>query len=213
MATLNPNSPEVLRQEILAAAKRDCERILRLAQKTAESYLTRAKAEAEKIQKQKLDTLRAEAVRRSELMMATVRVEIGRLRAERVESILKTIRETARHQLESCDFDSCEIVIALAAEAIGHMPGNDFILKLSAANQAAFEDQLADKISLRVGRPLKLAVMPDSAMADSGVIVQGDHGRQFWDNRLLSRLERLWPELRRQIAVQTRLVETTGGVA
>ena len=38
---------------------------------------------------------------------------------------------------------------------------------------------------------------------------------EIWDNRLLSRLERLWPELRRQIAIRTSLVEKskpTGGV-
>ena len=214
MATPNPNSPEVLSEEILAAAKRDCDRILRLAQKTAESYLARANAEVEKIRNEKLDAARAEAARRSELTLSTVPLEVGRLRAGRIEALLENIYETARRQLESRDFDCREMVIALAAEAIGRMPGRGFVLKLSVANHAAFGDKLADEISQHVGLSLlKLTIMADPTMADGGVIVQDIDGRRFWDNRLQSRLERLWPELRRKIAVQTGLVETTGGPA
>ncbi len=217
MATPNPNSPEVLSAEILAEAGRECDEILRRAQRESESLLAAATAEADKIRREKLDAARAEAARRSELMLATVPVEAGRLRAARIEAILENIRETARRQLESRNFDSHETVVALTAEALRRMPGTDFVLKLSAADYAAFGGKLTGEISQRAGRsPLNFTVSSDSAMTGGGVIVQSADGLRIWDNRLLPRLERLWLELRRQIAVRTGLVEKnapTGGAA
>jgi len=217
MATPNPNSPEVLNEAILAAAGRQGDEILSRAQREAESLLAAATAEADKIRREKLEAARAEGARRSELMLATVPVEAGRLRAARIEAILENIREAARHQLLSRHFDSRETVIALAAEALRRMPGTDFVLKLSAADHAAFGDKLAGEICQRAGRsPLKLAVAADPTVTDGGVMVQDAAALRLWDNRLLSRLERLWPELRRQIAMRTALVEKNepaGGAA
>ena len=207
MATPNPNSPEVLSGEILAAAGREGDEILRRAQQDAESLLAAAAAEADKIRREKLDAARAEAARRSELMLATVPVETGRLRTARIEAILENIREAARRELSSRHPDGHETIVALAADAIRRMPGTDFVLKLSAADHAALGDKLTGEICQRTGRsPLKLAVSADPAVTDGGVIVQDADGLRIWDNRLLSRLERLWPELRRQIAIRTGLV-------
>ncbi|MGD0745863.1 MAG: V-type ATP synthase subunit E family protein [Verrucomicrobiota bacterium] len=217
MATPNSNSPEVLSGEILAEAGRECDEILRRAQRAAESLLAAAKAEADKIRLEMLNVARAEAARRSELLLATVPVEAGRLRAARLEAILENIREAARRQLRSRHSDGPESVVALAAEAIRRMPGTDFVLKLSAADHAAFGDKLAGEICQRAGRsPLKLAIAADPTVASGGVIVQDANGLRIWDNRLPSRFERLWPELRRQIAVRTALVDKsvpTGGAA
>jgi vacuolar-type H+-ATPase subunit E/Vma4 len=217
MAMPNPNSPEVLSEEILAAAGRECDEILRRAQRESESLLAAATAEADKIRREKLDSARAEAARRSELMLATVPVEAGRLRAARIEAILENIRQAARDQLRSRQFDGHETVVALAAEAIRRMPGTDFVLKLSAADHAAFGDKLAGEICQRTGRlPLNVAIAADPAVTNGGVMVQDADGIRIWDNRLLPRLERLWPELRRQIAMRTSLVEKNrpaGGAA
>lgn len=217
MAPTQPNSPDVLSAEILAEAKRECDELIRRAQQEAETLMAAATSEAEKIRREKLEAARTEAARRTELMLATIPVEVGRLRSARIESILESIREEARRRLLARDFDSHETVIALASEAVRQMPGTDFVLKIAAADHAAFGDQLAAEIAGRSGRsPLKLTIFPDLAMADSGVIVEDSTGTCIWDNRLLSRLDRLWPELRRQLAIQTRLVEQTaptGGAA
>ena len=207
MALPDQNAPEVLCAEILAEARRECDEIIRLAQQESESLLAAAKAEAEKIHREKLDAARAEAARRSELMLATILVETGRLRSARVESILENIREEARRRLVARNFDYHETVIALAAEAIRRMPGSDFVLKISAADHAAFGDKLAGEISQRAGRsPLNLNISADAAMVGGGVVVQSADGFQVWDNSLPARLDRLWPELRRQIALRNGLV-------
>jgi|ERR1019366_9299078 vacuolar-type H+-ATPase subunit E/Vma4 len=217
MATPKQNSPDVLSEEILADAKRECDEIIRRAQRESESLLAAATAEAEKIRREKLDAARAEAARRTELMLATIPVEAGRLRSARIEAILENIREEARRQLLARKFDYHETVVALAAEAVHLMPGTDFVLKISAADHAAFGDKLAEEIRQRTRRsPLNLTVSADPAITGGGVMVQDAEGIRIWDNRLLARLERLWPELRRQIAARTSLVEKnepTGGAA
>ncbi len=217
MATPNQNSPDALSEEILAEAKRECDEIIRRAQQGSASLLAAATAKAEKIRRDKLEAAQAEATRLSELTLATISVETGRLRSAHIEAILENIREEARRQLLARDFDGHEAIVTLAAEAIRRMPGTDFVLKISAADHAAFGDKLAEGIRQRAGRsPLNLTVFADPTMTDGGVVIQFADGLQIWDNRLLSRLDRLWPELRRQIATQTSLVEkneSNGGVA
>lgn len=210
MATPNPNAPEILSEEILAQAGRESDEILRRAQQEAESLLTAAKAEADKIHAEKLEAARVEATRRSELILATVPVEAGRFRAERTEAILESIRESARHELQSRHANNYETVVALAAEAIRRMPGANFVLKLSAADHAAFGNKLEREICQCTGRSaLRLAISADPKAANGGVLVEDADGLRVWDNRLLSRLERLWPELRRQIALHIGLVVET----
>jgi vacuolar-type H+-ATPase subunit E/Vma4 len=217
MAEPHPNSPEALSREILAEARREADDIIRRAQQSAASLLAAATAQAEKIRQEQLEAARVEAARRSELIRATIPVEAGQLRSARIETILENIHAAARRELLAGDFDYHETVIALAAEALRRIPGTDFILKISASDYATFGDQLAEAVRRRTGRsPLNLTISPDPAITGGGVMVQDAAGIRIWDNRLLSRLERLWPDLRRQIATQTALVEKNrapGGAA
>ena len=190
---------------------------LRRAKMEAEAILAAASAEAEKIRRGRRDQAQAEAARRKELILATVAVETGRMRSARVEALLESVREAIRRRLLARNFDAREMIIALATEAVRRMPGNDFVLRISAADHAAFGDGLAGEIAQRVGRsPLNLAISADAAITDCGVTIRDSGGFQFWDNRLLTRLDRLWPELRTQIAIRASLVgetNSTGGGA
>jgi len=215
MTPTSQNSPEVLCAEILAAARRASDDLLQRAKAEAEQILAAAAAAAEKIQRDRRQQAQVEAARRKELTLATIAVEIGRLRTARVEALLESVREEIRRRLLARDLNAPEMLAALAAEAIRRMPGNAFVLKLSAADAAAHGDGLPGEIARRVGRsPLNLAVSADATMTDRGVIIETADGFQVWDNRLASRLDRFWPELRRQIAVQASLVDesrSTGG--
>ena len=208
MATPNQNSPELLREEILADARRQSEEITRRAQQEVEALLTKATGEADKALRERLDQAHAEAARRKELILATVPVEAGRLRLARVESLLESVHEEIRRRLVARDgFDYRKTLITLAAEAMAQMPGSAFVIRLSATDCAAAGDGLAEGIARHVGRsPLNITISNDATLTEGGVIIEDADGRQVWDNRLLARLERLWPELRRQIAVQTELV-------
>jgi len=208
VATPKQNSPEILCAEILADARRVSEEIVQRAQQEAESLLAKATAEANKARQERLEAARAEAVRRRELILATVPVEAGRLRSARVEALLESVHEAVRRQLVAREgFDYRETVIALAAEAMKHMPGSAFVVKLSVADCAALGNELSEEIAHRVGRtPLNVTIAKDSAAKDGVLVIQDLEGRVMWDNSLSARLDRLWPELRRQIAIQTSLV-------
>lgn len=209
--TMDQNSTEVLREEILAAARREGEEIVSRARQDAEVFLTSAVAEADRIRQERLDQARAEAARQSELILATVTVETGRLRAARVEALLESVYEEACQRLVAREgFEYLETVIGLASHAISQMAGDGFVVKLSEADQAILGDGLAEEIAHLVGRPVGITISYEPGITEGGVIVEDTEARQVWDNRLVKRLERLWPELRRQVAVEATFVPKTG---
>ena len=208
---MDQNSTEVLREEILAAARREGEEIVSRARQDAEVFLTSAVGEAERIRQEQLDQARAEAARQSELILATVTVETGRLRAARVEALLESVYEEACQRLVAREgFEYLETVIGLASHAISQMAGDGFVVKLSEADQTILGDGLAEEIAHRVGRPVSITISYEPGITEGGVIVEDTEARQVWDNRLVKRLERLWPELRRQVAVEATFVPKTG---
>jgi vacuolar-type H+-ATPase subunit E/Vma4 len=207
MAT-NQDSAGILREEILAEARRQSEGILERARQYTEDALATAAAEADKVRGEQLDQARAEAARRRELILATVPVEEGRMRIARVESLLESVHEEARQRLVAHDgFEYREAVIALAARAAGRMAGVAFVVKVSEAGRTLLGDGLAEEVTHRVGRSaLNVTVSYESDITGDGPVVEDAEGHQMWDNRFLKRLERMWPELKQQIAVQASLV-------
>lgn len=209
--TMDQSSTERLREEILADAGREAEKIVMRAKQDAEALLTNAAAEADRLRRELLDEANAEAARQGELILATVPVEIDRLRAARVEALLATIYEEAGERLLAREgFEYRETVIALAASAIRQMEGDAFVVKLSGPDQAILGGALAEEIVGRAGRQVSITISNSPDISEGGVIVEDGEARQVWDNRLLKRLERLWPELRRQIAAQANFVPKTG---
>ena len=86
----------------------------------------------------------------------------------------------------------------------------EFVVKLSEADQTILGDGLAEEIARRVGRSVSITILHEEDIIGGGVVIEDAEARQVWDNRLLKRLERLWPELRRQIAVEASFVPKTG---
>lgn len=208
--TTNQNSTERMREEILADARRECEQIILRAKRDAEASLSNATTEANQLRQERLDQARVEASRKNELILATVPVETGRLRAARIEALLESVCEEARERLQAREgFDYQETVISLAADAIKQMAGDAFIVRLSKAEQTILSNGLAGEIASRVGRMANITIKYEEEITESGVIVEDAEARQVWDNRLVRRLERLWPALRRQIAVDASFVPKT----
>ncbi len=202
----------ILTEEILAEARRQSEKAILHAQQEAKSLLAEAGAEADKAREEMLALAHAEALRRKELILATVPVEVGRMRSARVEALLQSVHEDVRRRLLACKgFDYRETVVALAAEAICRMAGDTFVVKVSVADCTTLGKGLAEDIARRTGRgQLTITILAEATITESGLIVQDIEGRQCWDNRLSARMERLWPEIRRQIAVATLLDAGSG---
>jgi vacuolar-type H+-ATPase subunit E/Vma4 len=196
-----------------------CKAILREATSRAEETILRAKAEAakliaqaeaeaEKTHREKLADAEAEATRRRGGILAAVPIEANREHWSRVALLAQTILEQARQKLVARrDYDYRASLVALATEALSFMPGEAYVIRLSPADRAALGNSLAGEIAERTcHRPENIALEDDPAITQGGLVVQDAEGRRVWDNRLPQRLERMWPELRRQIAVRAAWV-------
>lgn len=209
---MNPSNSDgsgSLRREILEEARHQQEDLLRRAQQATEEILAKAETEVGQFRAERLEAARAEAKRRTDAMLATVAIDAGRIRLARVEELLEAIRRRAAEQLRArAGFDDRETLICLAVEALGQMAGDDFRLRLCAADHGVLGDGLAEEIRRRAGRSdLVLEVVSDASLQDGEVLVEDAVGRQIWDLSPGARLERCWPELRRQIAVHAALLE------
>jgi len=205
------SSHQVLRDEIIADAQRQAERLVRKAQREGKLMVDKAVTECEQQCQEKLDAARATAERNRMLILATVPVEIGRLRATRTEQELTALRDTVRDQLLArAGFEYRQCLLALAAEAIAQMEGDAFVLQLAQEDVKEHGPWLASGAAARAGRP-GVTVTLDAAPASirTGVIVRDPQGRQIWDNSFEARLDRLWPLLRHQMADHLGLRTTT----
>lgn len=209
--TVNQSPAENLSAEILADAQRRAEEIIIHAQKDAEVFLAGASAEAAQTRQKLIEQARAEAAHQSQLILATIPVETVRLQAARVEALLESVYEEISQRLLAREgFKYRETVISLASDAIHQMDGVEFVIRLSSTGQTVVDNGLAEEIVRYAGRSVTITVLYDKDITEDGVIIEDAGARQVWDNRLLKRLERLWPELRRRIALEASLIPKTG---
>jgi vacuolar-type H+-ATPase subunit E/Vma4 len=207
------NPQDVLCEEIRAEASRRAEDILRRAREEAASIRAWAATEAQNVREERLKQARGEGACWTELALAIVPVEAVRRRVARIEVLLQAIYDEARRRLAAGEgFDRRNVLVALAAEGLARMAGETFVVKMAAQDRASLGEGLADAIRSQAGRtPLTISLADDPAIAaGGGVIVQDCEGRQVWDARLLVRLDRLWPEVRQQLAANTGLVVSDG---
>lgn len=208
MTAATQNSPDALCAEILASARRESDEILNHARAAAQSLLADVETQSKELREQGREQAEKEAARRKETLLATIAVEEIWLRSKHSEALLESIHKEIHRRLLTPEVKSRETITTLAAEALREMPGTEFILKISIANFSNFGAGLADEIVQFVGRSsLRLKIISDPGITDDGVIVADAEGTRIWDNCLLSRLERFWPELRRQIAISTSLLD------
>ena len=207
MAETVKDPQATLRQEIIADARRQAERLLRRARQEAETFAAQAEQEATDHRDQALKQARQTAARQTALILARIPVARARLRAAHIERLLLSIREAAAARLAPTEHPlSREALLALIAEPAGAMAGETFEVRLSRADRLTLTDTFVDEIRRRAGKPgleLRLAEpLPDT---DTGPVLSDPEERQIWDNRLARRLARLWPGLRRQVAADTGL--------
>ncbi|MFA6568155.1 MAG: V-type ATP synthase subunit E family protein [Victivallales bacterium] len=209
MTTGNDKEQELLCQEILADARRECDKILQDASREAGALLARTGAVDESYRKTKLEAAVNEADGRRESVFATADVEARRMESEQMENLLQSIYGRIRQRLQAREgFDYREMMFNLAAEAICNMTAGKYTMRMSAADHEILGDGWQDEIRRRAGRnTFEIVIKDDSGITGGGLIVEDYEGGEVWDNRLPARLQRMWPELRIQIAGQTGLLD------
>ena len=207
MTAANAEPQKVLRDEIIADAKRHADRVLSHARRGAQELRDKGRAQVEQGTRDRLEAARRQADARRELLLAGAAIEAGRRRNARIESALQAVRDEAARRLSARQgFDYRDTLARVAAEAVSRMEGTSFVLELSEADRAALGAGLAEDVRRRVTcEGLQVTAAAQAAGIDGGVIVRDAEGRQVWDNSLLARLERFWPVLRREIGVRTSL--------
>jgi len=202
MADDRKNPQEVLREEILSDAQRQAKRTLQRARREAADIAEKVKAELETWRAGQLDAAQREAQRNAEMILAGLPVEIGRMRADRIETLLQSIYDDARRRLESRKgTDLQQSLINLSAEAIRSMSGSRFAIILSPDNCELLGENEIGQIKKLVQQPdLQIEVIGDSQQQGAGPVIRAEEANEVWDNRFSKRLERLWPALRREVA-------------
>jgi vacuolar-type H+-ATPase subunit E/Vma4 len=200
---------DVLRDEILADARRQAERALQRARKEAAGITKTAEAELEAWRSAQLELAQTEAQRRSDTVLAGLPVETGRMRAKRIEELLQSVREEAGRRLAAREGLDCRpVLVTLAVEAIRRMTGTRFTITVPETDRPLLGDAEIEAIRQRTGRAdLELEIVGDPQFCGAGLTVRGDNGEEVWDNRFFQRLERMWPAMRREIALRAALVE------
>lgn len=183
-------------REVLETARRESVGLIAAAEAEAGKIISEAEAAAAKARREMTGKALAGAARRRELMLAALPGEEGRLRLERREAALESVREEAVRLIRAgaSGAGAPAILAALAANAVSRMEGKNFRIAVAPGTGGAAG--LTAEIERLAGRgPLELTVEEEAGLA-GGVIVRDGEGRQYWDNSFAARLERAWPGLR-----------------
>lgn len=204
MKTPNQSSEQGLCDEIMAEAQRKADQLIRGAQQQAAALLAKTADDMESVRQQRLAKARTEGERRRKHLLATIPLERNRLRAAKIESVLQSIYVEVQERLNAhSNFDYPGTLILLATEAMKGMSGDAFVVKLSPTDHTELGEKLVREIAGRMGNSptMNIKIEVDPSITESGLIVLDSEGHQAWDNRLSVRLGRMWPELRRQLAL------------
>ena len=210
--TPEEKTPEnLLREEIVADAKRQAERLLRRASKEAAGIAEKTKESADRERSKVLAAANQTASHRAELLRAKVPVEAGRYRAAHIEAQLDAIRETATDKLEKLPV-TAPLLVHLIGDAARTCGGGAFVVFLSQADRAVLEKSASwQKEAAREAGVDSTFTLSDDFLppASRGPLLHSEDGTMICDNRLDARLGRLWPSLRCIIAERLGYVGDT----
>lgn len=207
MEQQHPVNETGLCEGILDEARRQGDDLIRRAQAEADDLLAQAKVAADKIRQDALVSAGEEAARRREQLLAAIPVKINRQHALAVEALLQQIHDQARLELEGRQgFDYRSSLLLLAVEAVNRLRGSVREIKLSPADRREFGVGLLHALRSGGDPSLGEAVLAEDPGIKAGVVAEARNGL-LCDNQLSSRLARLWPELRRQLAIQSSLAD------
>jgi len=199
-----PSKPDALADEILSEARRQADRKLDRARKRADRILRTARRRSEELEQQALEAVAGDLDRETAAVLADLPHE-EKMRTLRVQSeVIDGQFESALRTLQSMGPEDMVPVLArLGADAIGALDGDRFVVEVrpDVADRmaSALTDALAAELGRR-GRQAHVTLEASAALAEGGVIVRSDDGREAVDHAFPTRLRRLRRELRNRVA-------------
>lgn len=197
---------EALEKQILEDARRQARPIKRRARRRAEEQVEEAREEAEQKRQEVLQKAREDAEAEAGRIKARTELEVANIRRRAREELLEGVRERAVERIkeltESEDYP--QMLIRLALRSVEAMDGRRFELLIRPEDRDAHGEEVAEKLRRaageKLGREVTVSVAEETIGADAGLLVRREDGTQFCDQSCAARLERLWPELRQELA-------------
>lgn len=197
-----------LEQEIRDDARKRAERLERRAERQADQAVQEARQEAQRIRERILREARDEIAHMEEVHGSRVQQEIGRRRRQAFEDILEHVRRCAHQRMlelaEGAGEDYRDLLVRLACAAVEAMEGREFQLKLDTRDRERWGQQLPERVRRSVkeqlGREVAVEVADDTFNGCAGLEVRGGRMHQVADQTLEARLQRLWSDLRVDLA-------------
>ncbi len=201
METQNPNAAELLCGSVVEEARRKEHDLTMEAQRKAREILSLADQEGGVLVCEAGEAARAQAEKQRASLMAAVGVRVERCRSKHVEGILEGLRVELMGRVAVVGSQPFRrIVLRGVSEALRRMDGDEFVLRASEVTcRGLGSDWEAELLERDGGVGGRLRVEVDAGCAEGEVVLQDLEGRRSWRVDPLARLERAWPELRRQI--------------
>jgi vacuolar-type H+-ATPase subunit E/Vma4 len=197
---------DALTREILSDAEKRADRARRKAERDAAAIRRDAEREVAHARSRAVEAAREAIAHSEEIAGARIEQEMARLRLIAQEAVIDAVRDGAEAYLrELASRDEHRAVISeLALDAIGKMSGHRFELVLRGTDRERWGEGVAAEVATAAGNRFRRAVQvrlaEDTIEAAGGLVVRGADGHEVADQTFETRLERLWPQIRSEIA-------------
>lgn len=201
METREPNSSERLCESVLVEARERVHGLTMEAQRRAGEILGRAEEEGRSLVQAAEEEAAAEGARKRAALLAAVGVRVERRRSAHVEGVLEGLRRELLARVEQAGGESFRgCVMRGVREAMGRMDGDEFSVCASAGTwERLGSGWVADLRGLGGKGEVSTRLVEDAGCVEGEVVVRDGAGRRFWRVDPLARIERGWPDLRRQV--------------
>ncbi len=190
----------------MADAERRAQRRRAQAEREAGGILREARRQAEERRQRALGRAQVRAQREETRLRARTEQDVEAVRREAAQRILEQVQERARGELRRLA-DGPEhrgILVALALQGIEGMDGEEFELVLRPADREKWGQRLLWEVPAEAKRELdrevRVELAADEARGSGGLLVRSAGGRQVADQTFEARMERLWEQMRYELA-------------
>lgn len=188
---------ELLCRAISEEGRREADRILSEAKSEAEKIIAEAQNQAENRYEEEILSRRSKAHSEARRMIDSAELGVRRrlmaFREEIVREIFETLQERLKHFRDEPSY--ADFLMLALREAIGHLPGKEFIAELDREDERLIKDRIEGLV-----RELSVTIETRQLPAlDGGVRVFTGDQRLLYDNSLSARLRRNEDAIRQEI--------------
>ena len=195
------NQSQVLRQEILEQSKSEAEEILKQAEREAAKIAQDADVQADKIKSDILRKAESQAENLKKRLLSGVHLDVKKHQLQARESLLSTVFTRLEDKLESYrKSDKYQIFLEkMILEGVLALDSDEIQIQGGDVENKILKSSTLQDLGKKAAKELKKTVqfqMHEKILEKSGIILISKNGRTRFDNRFVSRIERMKEDLR-----------------